>query len=67
MGSKSIIEIIENNISFKNKNNGIEVDSLLDVIPGSAEIDFENRVILKEFFEPKDDKEKEYFNTHKAN
>ena len=61
MGSKSIIEIIENNISFKNKNNGIEVDSLLDVIPGSAEIDFENRVILKEFFEPKDDKEKEYF------
>ena len=61
MSSKRIIDIIENNISFKNRNNRIEIDSLLDVIPGSAEVDFANRVILKEFFEPKDEEEKEYF------
>lgn len=61
MNSKRIIEVIENNISFKNRNNRIEIDSLLEVIPGSAEVDFANRVILKEFFEPKDEEEKEYF------
>lgn len=61
MNSKKIIDVIENNISFKNRNNRIEIDSLLDVIPGSAEIDFANRVVVKEFFEPKDEEEKEYF------
>lgn len=61
MGSKRVIEIIENNISFKNRNNRDEVESLLDVIPVSVELDFKNRVILKEFFEPKNAEEKEYF------
>ncbi|EPB9414285.1 hypothetical protein ACV30Q_13955 [Clostridium perfringens] len=61
MSSERVIEAIENNINRENINNEIEVNILLAGIPGSVEVDFINRVILKELFEPKDEEEKECF------
>ncbi|MGU8518899.1 hypothetical protein ACV3O0_06355 [Clostridium perfringens] len=61
MSSKKKIEIIENNIRLKNNNNEIEIDSLLAGIPILAYVDWGDRKILEEKFEPKDEKEREYF------
>lgn len=56
-----IIESIESNINQKISMVENEIDSLMDNLPISREVYMGNFTISKEYFEPEDEKEKEYY------
>ncbi|MFT5874152.1 MAG: hypothetical protein ACI8WT_003112 [Clostridium sp.] len=59
MNSKDRIDIIENNMNIKNMQIGQELTVLLEIIPSSADFDLREGIMMKEYFEPEDIREKE--------